>query len=414
MPDSDLFSAVRHVHAALATASPSTEVDLPMVEALLRGRFAAGYGEQVLAVLVISGTLDQPARGRFVTRPPAPDLLTPTGFDDLLLLIEGLLQQAARADRTLRPHTWRLNPVTDPQLLPSRDAAVRWFDDHRSALLAALDMTIEQVSELDLAVALSDALDGLLQWTGHRHDRARVAELAAVALIRQQLGPYLAGQEPARTRRHLVRMALVYARICHARTDLEEHTDALRAAATAAEFAHRSDEPAAVAAALAARGRALAAQGPPADAVPDLRHAVDVDQAHGDDHGTALYRHLLGRALAGSGHHRDALVELRLAGVALVEIGDRVAGARVLTTMGAVHRRDGDTRVAFVVLGQALLVLAEHGAHADLGDVYAELARSERDTGDLDTARAYYRAAAQHYRLDGHAVWTDTEATTTT
>ena len=419
MPDSDsdlFYAALRHVLAVLAHPLGPVEIDLELVDALLDEPFAAVDRDRVITLLIVGGALDEPAPGRYLVRPLPADAAGPVPPGTVRLLVEHHVRQAVRADRTLHPHTWHLTPAADPGRHTSVGAAVAWFDLHREVLLKTLDTTIEQPALLDQAVPLAEALDGLTAWTGHRVDRATTAELGIAALIALHYEPYVLSDEPARTRRHLVRLAVANARLSRARTDLEEHQAALAAADTAIEIARQSADPGALADALDARGRALHAQGDHEAALLDLRQALDADHAQDDVHGEGLRHHRIGRVLTALGQHDAALTELREAADALTEVGDQVARARVLTTMGAVRRRLGDTDASVTVLRDALVVLAEHGAQVHLGDAYAELARTERDLRLTNSAHHYFRAAAQHYRLarlEGYAVWVEAEANAT-
>jgi tetratricopeptide (TPR) repeat protein len=415
--DSDLFSAgLRHVLAVLAHPLGPAEIDRDLVDALLDGPFATVDRQRVITLLIVGGALTEPEPGRFLVRPLPADAAGPVHQDTIRLLVERHVQQAVRADRTLHPHTWHLTPAVDPGRFPSGGRAVAWFDIHREVLLKTLDATIEQPALLELAVPLAEALDGLTAWTGYRVDRATTAELGIAALMALHFGSYVLSDEPDRTRRHLVRLAVAHVRLARARTDLEEHQAALAAAETAIEIARQSRDPGALADALDARGRALHARGQVDAALLDYGQALDADHAQDDVRGEGLRRHHLGSARTALGEHDLALTELRLAADALDQVGDRVAWARVLTTMGAVHRITDDTENAFTVLREALAVLAEHGADEHLGDVYAELARTERDHGDPAAAADYWRVASQHYRLarrEGYAVWVESESTAT-
>ncbi|WNV83070.1 hypothetical protein [Umezawaea sp. Da 62-37] len=418
MLDPDLSCGARRVVAVLAR-SPIAPlvVDLRLLSALLD---TGSQGtEQVLRELLATAAIIEAAPGHYeLRRDTAPEAVLPQSAD-ARTLAQWCVHQAVLADRVLRPHAWRLFSAPDrtgPGLPVSLVHSAEWTEDIREVLLTVLADAVERTELLDLAPPLAEALWGLCGWTGHHHTQATSQELGLVALTALNRQSCPAGEKTSRRPLHLARTAVTHARLAHARIGLDDLADAMRASENAVRAAEQSGDPAARAMALEARGRTRAAQGYPAAALLDLRRALDLDLAHDDEHGAASRRHSIAQALLALGRYRDALNELRLAVVAFALIGDRVAGALVLTAMGHAHRGLGELFFSDAVLREALEVLAEVGSPGQLAEACAQRARTARDRGHSDLARGYYRRAAEYYRrarLDGLAQWVDSEYDTT-
>lgn len=416
MPDHELSPTAQHVLTALtSTPATPTEVDVDLLAALLDGPAAA---ELVLDELVRAKAVSEIRPGRYAVRGAGPARTRPVDRD-ARVLVEWLVRSAVRADRTVRPYSPRLSPLYDLPVRPLVEApsyAAEWVDLNRAGLLSALDATVE-LDWLDLAVPLAEALWGLTGWTGYHQAQTTVADLGLAAVMRLHWEPYTLGDADRREQAHLVRMSVCNARVAVARTNNRDHRIARHHATVAVELAEQSGDDTVVATALGVRGRAILADGDPAGALVDLHQAAEVDKAQGDDdRGVAVRRHLIGAALSGIGLHLEALVDLRKAAGILENLGDQVARARVLTTIGAVQLAHHRPEHALSPLREALDVMAHRGSTAHLADAYAGLARAARAVGANASARSYFRSASRCYRstrLDLQADLVDAELHTT-
>jgi hydrogenase-4 transcriptional activator len=116
----------------------------------------------------------------------------------------------------------------------------------------------------------------------------------------------------------------------------------------------------------------------------------------------ALARCALANALEMQGHYRESL-----ASVAMYETPESRAGldeqaVRCLRVqIGLAYNYNGDHPKAIAILKAALRDFSESGAEANLGPIYAALARIYRTISEYPIARDYGQRALEHFRQTG-------------
>jgi len=382
------------------------DIDKALLVAVLDGDH--DVAQIVLDELVQHGVVveHQPGRYKILDLTAVTEDVPGPGMDDLKAVITWHVERAVLADRTIDP--WA-NRLSDAHNIPGTSTfataadAMEWFSANHNRLMALLDELIER-DWAELCITLAEALVGLTHHSGHHRDQQRAAQHGLVAINRLHWDPEPAttqAEDDAREQRHNLRMAIFFARLAFARTSLHDHQGALDALTTAENHARKANDDRVVATVLSVRGRAHHAAGNLDAAENELRDALALDLAHGDNRRVALRRRRLGAVLAARGRHDAAFAELHQAAGAMRGLADPIGHARVLTVLGSAFIAANRPEEAFAPLVNALETMMHIGSPGYVADIYVELARASRATGATTAADEYYRDAITHYRR-GH------------
>jgi CHAT domain-containing protein/tetratricopeptide (TPR) repeat protein len=129
------------------------------------------------------------------------------------------------------------------------------------------------------------------------------------------------------------------------------------------------------------------------EALRYYRQALSVIRAVGDAHTEALAMREIGVAYSSSGHIQQAIEYLNRALVASKTLGDPRTEADTLNDLGTVHQTGGESQKALDFYRRALSLFQLHHYLDGETQVRVNIARLERDRGNLSEARLQFEEA---------------------
>ncbi|MEV4141711.1 tetratricopeptide repeat protein, partial [Dactylosporangium sp. NPDC049742] len=279
-----------------------------------------------------------------------------------------LLDTATAATATLFPHD-RAEPVTG-STLDGPEAAARWLDRHRAALVA--------LAGSRAAVALSRVLWRYLEVGGHYREALALHTAAAAH-----------GDAGAHTDLGTVHWLLGDHDL--AKVHFGRSLDGHRAAGDAAGEARATARLALVHERLGDHDEALAR----------LRDALAAYRALGDRHGEGAQLLNLGFTLHRIGRHPEALDHLCRAAALFADLGDRRLEGYALGNLGAVFSATGRHDAALAHLHLALERCVEAGDRGGEGTARGTLGAAYHRRGDHAKALGHLRRALTVARATG-------------
>jgi hypothetical protein len=88
------------------------------------------------------------------------------------------------------------------------------------------------------------------------------------------------------------------------------------------------------------------------------------------------------------------------------ELGDRRWEARAIRQLAIVHRNDGDTKTAIMMLGECMAIFGELEDRRGIAVVFRNRGDAQRLAGDLDEAASDLSNALEAFRTIGDRRWT--------
>lgn len=384
-------SAARVLRVLLAPPTVAEDVTADMVAAIIEEPLPAA--ELLLNELTAAGKASQTRPGKYQLLVGDGEQIPKVDPDDHVTvrrLIEWYVHRAIQAERTILPHSWRLSPIYDQpgtSPFPSPATAMDWYEHHRVLLMESLSSALDHGFN-ELAWQLAEALWGLSRFAERREDQAESQRLGIEALNRMHQG----------------RTSVFHSRRAFALTDLGELEAAEQAARAAVALARSAGDARALSTALSTRARTITRAGRPEDAISDLDRALELSENLGDPRAMALRYRRRGEAQAGLGEIDSALGSFAAAADLMASVGDQVGHARVLTKAGAVLNQQGRHVEAIEQLREALSVVTGSGSAKYAAEVYTELARGARGTGNNHAAATtFYNQAIDAYNAAGRA-----------
>lgn len=304
-------------------------------------------------------------------------------------LIEWYLDLVIAADAVIHPLRPRLGPrYTDSARqarFEERSAALRWMEMERRNVRSAVRAAFED-GHHELVWQFCEGLWGFFLHTRHYTEWIDLHEIGLQSAV-------LCGDRRAE------------ARLCSqqgfAFAKLRRYDEAITLNTRALRLAEQVGDIQATATALSQLGRAARGQGDFDGALEYYRRARDMQQGLGEIRGVALCTRRIGDILGRLGDPHEAVAELRKAAAMMEELGDETQHSRALVEIGKNWLRAGMADRAAPPLEQALTMMRELGSPYYEAEVLAVLAPVAEALGDVDSARAHFRAAIDVYTRAG-------------
>ncbi|MFG2064550.1 BTAD domain-containing putative transcriptional regulator [Micromonospora sp. NPDC048871] len=391
---------------------PGPEVTVPAAASLVG--VPRAHADRLIATLVNSSLISEQAPGRHVLH----DLLRAYAVElthrhegeaarraAVRRLLDHLVLSAHGADRLLSPSREPITPVpatagVSPERMTDRQAALRWFTEEQTVLLAALELAAGQGFDThvwQLAWAMTTYLDRRGRW----HDSAaiqtralaaarRLGDERALALAHRGLGRAAVRLQRPDARSHLTAALTLFTRVGdrqgQARTRLNfawlceqqgRHQEALPHVRQAVALFQRCDDRIGLADALNALGWFHAKLGGYRAALTYCAEALALARETGDEDGEAHIRDSLGYIHQLGDQPRQALANYRDAVRLWRELGDRHYEAEALHQLGDLHHAVAEPAAARAAWTAALTIFDEFH-HPDAAQVRGKLGKLDK------------------------------------
>ncbi|WP_177221677.1 tetratricopeptide repeat protein [Lentzea xinjiangensis] len=361
----------------------------------------------VAAELVRHDMLVMPAPGRYLLTEFATGIGGAASPDTgaVKAAISWFVDQAVAADRARDRYAAKVSPAYDtigaPKFRTPADA-MAWYTPHHSWFMALLNDLVDR-KWYELSITLAEAVFGLAGHNGLHRDQVDAATHAVHSLNALYWKPGWIGgdaESDDRTRQYDLRFARFKMKLASALRNLGDLDGALVALEEAEERGRALADVRVLAAVARGRGWLLYTAGDWVEAERELRRARVLDDAFGNLRRIALGKRRLGAVLSRLGRFEEALAELDGAAAAMLELGDHIAHARVLTETGALFVAADEPQKAIAPLTTALATTEheEAGCDAYLADIYRYLAQAHKHLNDPSYAEHCFTKAVEHYR----------------
>jgi tetratricopeptide (TPR) repeat protein len=302
------------------------------------------------------------------------------------------LLAAAAADHQVYPHPYRIcwvyGRLASAPVFASRQAALAWLDAEVPQVVAA-QKTAVSIRLAEPAWAFAETLEHWLE-SRRRH-----------SIWRQVCRRGIAAAQRARNPRAEAAVTDLLARSFH---DLGEHTRSLKLATRALTLAMGCGDQVGTARALSNLAALHLAGGRADEALSQLNAAVDlVREDPGCSWLLAMVSRQLGIANGMAGRMEQARAELRRALDIAAALGDDHQQGLALTDLGKAELNAGKAPAALAALDDALNILLVSGWPYPRARAHRLMAVTHRNLGETEAARRHIGWALQIYRDVGAA-----------
>jgi tetratricopeptide (TPR) repeat protein len=364
----------------------SSKVPINLLRAVLDD---TGAADEVLAELMAAGRAVRLDSNHYwlkvATQPETDDL---AGYGALVMwhAIE-----AARADRAIDPDGWRLGyvygHVRQPFSTPA--SAMSWYQDNSTRLVQLLNGAIKYGLH-DVAAELAEPLWALARYAGHG-DVEVITQFTTLQCI-----------DAADDETRELRRATALARAADGLSSQGMHDEAVATAETAIRHASTLADAHVLSIAHSARGRAHQLTADFATAIGEYGTALAIEELIGKPRGIALAYLRIASVYCALRKSAVALSLLRTAEELMIESGDAVGRARVLTLRARTLLDDGQHAETYTVVTPIIKVLTAAANDLFLAEA-AAVAGEAPEHADLAKATAHYAMAIEKFTAYGNS-----------